>query len=214
MTNYRLYTPVKESVSEATSVSQLGETRVYRGAYIVILDDKIRERKTFYVIAAENTSEGLEINVRRIDDSGNGFSEVAKLVDSLIDKGVILEDWEPCVSDIDELYFESIRTHARHLEGKNKVSDIDATLSEMHTTGGIQEVLFEGKYQAGCIVEIFYDPFEHKLRARANDGEHGLAMVAFPNALREKGAVYIVPSRGLTWNGKNYRATTTSLRIR
>lgn len=56
-----------------------------------------------------------------------------------------------------------------------------------------------GKY----IVTIMYDG--HKLRARADDGIHGRANVAFPTALRNhNGQQYEV--EGLTWNGKNYRA--------
>jgi len=57
-----------------------------------------------------------------------------------------------------------------------------------------------GKY----IVTIVDDG--HKLRARADDGVHGEANVAFPNNLRNhEGQQYEVEI--LTWNGKNYRAS-------
>ena len=56
------------------------------------------------------------------------------------------------------------------------------------------------------VVTIVYDPKAHKLRARADDGVHGEANVAFPNNLRNKaGQQYEVDD--LVWNGKNYRAT-------
>ena len=55
------------------------------------------------------------------------------------------------------------------------------------------------------IVTIIYDTKAHKLRARADDGVHGEANVAFPNALRNReGQQYEVDE--LVWNGKNYRA--------
>lgn len=58
---------------------------------------------------------------------------------------------------------------------------------------------------AGNIVTIVYDAKAHKLRARADDGVHGEANVAFPNALRNReGQQYEVDE--LVWNGKNYRA--------
>lgn len=66
------------------------------------------------------------------------------------------------------------------------------------------EVLTEAVGEKG-IVTIFYDPKAKKLRAQADDGVHGLANVAFPNALRTKeGQQYEVET--LAWNGKNYRA--------
>lgn len=56
------------------------------------------------------------------------------------------------------------------------------------------------------VVEIFYDYSAHKLRARADDGVHGKANVAFPNSLRNKeGQQYEVDQ--LIWNGKNYRVS-------
>lgn len=56
------------------------------------------------------------------------------------------------------------------------------------------------------IVTIVYDNKAHKLRARADDGVHGEANVAFPNNLRNtEGQQYEVEE--LTWNGKNYRAS-------
>jgi hypothetical protein len=56
-----------------------------------------------------------------------------------------------------------------------------------------------GKY----IVTIMWDG--NKFRARADDGIHGRANVAFPTALRNhNGQQYEVED--LTWNGKNYRA--------
>jgi hypothetical protein len=56
------------------------------------------------------------------------------------------------------------------------------------------------------IVTIMYDG--NKLRARADDGIHGRANVAFPNHLRNhNGQKYEVET--LTWNGKNYRASGT-----
>lgn len=56
----------------------------------------------------------------------------------------------------------------------------------------------------GQIVTIVYDPKAHKLRARADDGIHGPANVAFPNNLRNQtGQQYRVGQ--LVWNGKNYR---------
>lgn len=58
---------------------------------------------------------------------------------------------------------------------------------------------------AANIVTIVYDYKAHKLRARADDGVHGEANVAFPNALRNReGQQYEVDE--LVWNGKNYRA--------
>jgi hypothetical protein len=66
------------------------------------------------------------------------------------------------------------------------------------------EVLTEAAGVPG-IVTIYYDSKTHKLRAQADDGEHGPANVAFPNELRtEEGVQYQVDS--LIWNGKNYRA--------
>jgi hypothetical protein len=54
------------------------------------------------------------------------------------------------------------------------------------------------------IVTIVYDNKAHKLRARADDGVHGEANVAFPNNLRnQEGQQYRVGH--LIWNGKNYR---------
>lgn len=54
------------------------------------------------------------------------------------------------------------------------------------------------------IVTIIYDTKAHKLRARADDGVHGEANVAFPTALRNhEGQQYKVDA--LVWNGKNYR---------
>ena len=54
------------------------------------------------------------------------------------------------------------------------------------------------------IVTIVYD--KNKLRARADDGIHGPAFVAFPNTLRNAvGQQYEVDE--LTWNGKNYRVS-------
>jgi hypothetical protein len=56
------------------------------------------------------------------------------------------------------------------------------------------------------VVTIVYDDKAHKLRARADDGVHGEANVAFPNNLRNKeGQQYEVEK--LIWNGKNYRAS-------
>lgn len=55
------------------------------------------------------------------------------------------------------------------------------------------------------VVTIVYDTKAKKLRARANDGVHGEANVAFPNNLRNtEGQLYSVEE--LWWNGKNYRA--------
>lgn len=54
------------------------------------------------------------------------------------------------------------------------------------------------------IVTIVHD--KNKLRARADDGVHGPAFVAFPNNLRNAvGQQYEVDE--LTWNGKNYRVS-------
>lgn len=58
---------------------------------------------------------------------------------------------------------------------------------------------------SGHIVEIVWDSRAGKLRARADDGVHGPANVAFPNNLRTRGAKYRVDT--LIWNGKNYRAS-------
>lgn len=56
------------------------------------------------------------------------------------------------------------------------------------------------------IVTIVYDSVARKLRARADDGIHGEANVAFPNALRiRSGLQYEVDK--LIWNGKNYRVS-------
>jgi hypothetical protein len=56
------------------------------------------------------------------------------------------------------------------------------------------------------IVTIVYDTTARKLRARATDGIHGEANVAFPNALRiRSGLQYEVEE--LIWNGKNYRVS-------
>lgn len=56
------------------------------------------------------------------------------------------------------------------------------------------------------IVTIVYDTKAHKLRARADDGVHGEANVAFPNNLRtNEGQQYEVDD--LIWNGKNYRVS-------
>ena len=57
----------------------------------------------------------------------------------------------------------------------------------------------------GKIVTIVYDTKAPKLRARADDGVHGEANVAFPTSLRNnEGQQYEVDD--LVWNGKNYRA--------
>ena len=54
------------------------------------------------------------------------------------------------------------------------------------------------------IVTIYYDYKTHKLRAKADDGIHGEANVAFPNSLRnQEDQQYEVEN--LIWNGKNYR---------
>lgn len=56
------------------------------------------------------------------------------------------------------------------------------------------------------VVTIVYDDKAHKLRARADDGVHGEANVAFPNNLRNREwQQYEVET--LIWNGKNYRAS-------
>ena len=56
------------------------------------------------------------------------------------------------------------------------------------------------------IVTIVYDTRAHRLRAKANDGVHGYANVAFPNNLRTRdGQQYEVDT--LIWNGKNYRVS-------
>ena len=57
----------------------------------------------------------------------------------------------------------------------------------------------------GYLVEIIVDPSSGRLRARADDGIHGPAYVAFPNSLRVPGAKYYAEK--LIWNGKNYRAS-------
>jgi hypothetical protein len=60
--------------------------------------------------------------------------------------------------------------------------------------------------QASNVVTIVYDNKARKLRARANDGMHGEANVAFPNNLRtSEGQQYEVDE--LIWNGKNYRVS-------
>lgn len=62
------------------------------------------------------------------------------------------------------------------------------------------------------IVTIVYDVKAHKLRAKATDGVHGYANVAFPNNLRTRdGQQYRVG--GLIWNGKNYRVTGSIVAI-
>ena len=64
----------------------------------------------------------------------------------------------------------------------------------------------------GNIVTIVYDVHAHKLRAKADDGVHGYANVAFPNNLRtHEGQQYRVG--GLVWNGKNYRVTGSIVAI-
>jgi hypothetical protein len=81
------------------------------------------------------------------------------------------------------------------------VTECKTKLNECDTA---DEVLAEAIGTKG-IVTIFYDPKAKKLRAQADDGVHGLANVAFPNALRTKeGQQYEVET--LAWNGKNYRA--------
>jgi hypothetical protein len=56
------------------------------------------------------------------------------------------------------------------------------------------------------IVTIYYDYKTHKLRAKADDGIHGEANVAFPNNLRnQEDQQYEVEN--LIWNGKNYRVS-------
>lgn len=62
------------------------------------------------------------------------------------------------------------------------------------------------------VVTIVYDNKAHKLRARADDGIHGEANVAFPNNLRNReGQQYKVDD--LVWNGKNYRAVGNIVEI-
>lgn len=56
----------------------------------------------------------------------------------------------------------------------------------------------------GYLVTIMWDG--NKFRARADDGIHGRANVAFPTALRTKNGQKYEVER-LTWNGKNYRAS-------
>ena len=51
-----------------------------------------------------------------------------------------------------------------------------------------------------------------RLRAISNDGEHGVAFVAFPNNLRQyEGQRYEVDQ--LIWNGKNYRVAGNIVKI-
>ena len=57
-----------------------------------------------------------------------------------------------------------------------------------------------GKYKVAIVSD------KGRLRAMGDDGEHGLAFVAFPNNLREyEGQHYEVDQ--LIWNGKNYRVS-------
>lgn len=82
---------------------------------------------------------------------------------------------------------------------------IEEVIRQMRNVGG--ETTFNGK--TGIPVIIEYDWNANKLRAKTNDGVHGLAFVAFPNSERFKDAVYMVPKIDITWNGKNYRVANS-----
>lgn len=63
-----------------------------------------------------------------------------------------------------------------------------------------------GKYMVGIVSD------KGRLRAMGNDGEHGIAFVAFPNNLRQfEGQRYEVDQ--LIWNGKNYRVAGNIIEI-
>jgi rubrerythrin len=84
----------------------------------------------------------------------------------------------------------------------SNISQNSAEVQAVNSNQQIQSTKATGPY----IVTIMYDG--NKLRARADDGIHGRANVAFPNHLRNhNGQRYEVET--LTWNGKNYRASGT-----
>ena len=63
-----------------------------------------------------------------------------------------------------------------------------------------------GKYMVGIVSD------KGRLRAMGDDGEHGVAFVAFPNNLRQfEGQQYEVDQ--LIWNGKNYRVAGNIVEI-
>lgn len=103
----------------------------------------------------------------------------------------ITDDYvDEMLPQIKEEFKNYIKTY---LEGRQQTSasvSIDQALLDMHRTGGIQTVA--GK--TGYVVEIFTDYTAGKLRARANDGSNGLMNVRFPNAARQRDAVYVVPA--------------------
>ena len=82
-----------------------------------------------------------------------------------------------------------------------------ATTSQSSQTAPVQKVAAaNGKY----IVSIVSD--KGKLRARSDDGIHGVAFVAFPNSLRQfEGQSYEVDQ--LIRNGKNYRVSGNIVEI-
>lgn len=62
------------------------------------------------------------------------------------------------------------------------------------------------KYMVGIVSD------KGRLRAMSDDGEHGVAFVAFPNNLRQyEGQQYEVDQ--LIWNGKNYRVAGNIVEI-
>ena len=78
---------------------------------------------------------------------------------------------------------------------------IEEVIRQMRNVGG--ETTFNGK--TGIPVIIEYDWNAKKLRAKTNDGVHGLAFVAFPNSERIEDAVYIVPQKDVKWQKTHYR---------
>ena len=82
---------------------------------------------------------------------------------------------------------------------------VDAAVQRMRQTGGEMEV--NGK--KGLVVEIFYDSQAGKLRARTNDGQHGLMNARFPNSYRERDAVFVVPKWDVSLANKCYAISNT-----
>lgn len=114
-------------------------------------------------------------------------------------------DWElylSCTDNLDIGLSEDFLTDIETPSGNGWVSRVPA---KQQPSNQQSQTPAQTSTQGTNIVTIFYDYKAQKLRARADDGIHGPANVAFPNSLRNRvGQQYKVDD--LVWNGKNYRA--------
>ena len=120
--------------------------------------------------------------------------------------------FEPFLDDYMQPFFDTLKqkvkpyyaTVTKSSNGDTVSSARDA-ISYMMKQGG--EVSYNGL--TGLPVYVSYDYTANKLRAKTNDGHHGVAFVAFPNSARFNDALYLVPLLQVTWTGKNYRISNS-----